>query len=77
MSNPQKSPLQPVPPPKPSNPAVDELVALRQEMSEFRKDFAKFNKELSAKIAFGIIGSLILCYLIIGFLSLFFGLTLR
>lgn len=60
-------------PPNQTNPAVDELVALRQEMSEFRKDFAKFNQELSLKIAFGVIGSVILCYFAIGLLSLVFG----
>ncbi|QLE39272.1 hypothetical protein FD723_01255 [Nostoc sp. C052] len=59
--------------PKQTNPAVDELVALRQEMSEFRKDFAKFNQELSLKIAFGVIGSVILCYFAIGLLSLVLG----
>ncbi|MHC5736557.1 hypothetical protein [Nostoc sp.] len=68
MNNPTKKPIQPIPP-KQINPAVDELVALRQEMSEFRKDFAKFNKELSLKVTFGIIGSIILYYLATGFFS--------
>ncbi|MEH2116068.1 hypothetical protein [Nostoc sp.] len=72
MNNPTKKPIQPMPPNQ-TNPAVDELVALRQEMSEFRKDFAKFNQELSLKIAFGVIGSVILCYFAIGLLSLVFG----
>ncbi|HYX15677.1 MAG TPA: hypothetical protein VE944_15175 [Nostoc sp.] len=70
MTNPQKRPLQPVPP-KQTNPAVDELAALRQEISEFRKDFAKFSKELSLKMAFGIIGSLILIRIVGEFLGLF------
>ncbi|MEH1821505.1 MAG: hypothetical protein V7L31_20900 [Nostoc sp.] len=73
MNNPTKKPIQPPIPPKQTNPAVDELVALRQEMSEFRKDFAQFGKELSLKIAFGVIGSVILCYFAIGLLSLIFS----
>lgn len=72
MNNPTKKPIQPILP-KQTNPAVDELVALHQEMSEFRKDFAKFNQELSLKIAFGVIGSVILSYFAIGLLSLVFG----
>ncbi|MEH2393715.1 MAG: hypothetical protein V7K21_19310 [Nostoc sp.] len=63
MTDPQKKP----------NPAVDELVSLRQEMKEFRNEFAKFSKELSLKVAFGVIGSAILCYFVIGLLSLLFG----
>lgn len=70
MTNPQKKLLQPIPP-KQANSAVEELVALRQEMSELRKDFAKLNKELSLKIAFGVIGSIILMSFLGGFLSLF------
>ncbi|MEH1902497.1 MAG: hypothetical protein V7L04_14030 [Nostoc sp.] len=62
MNNPQKKP----------NSAGDELAALRQELSEFRKDFAKFNQELSLKIAFGVIGSIILMSILGGFLSLLF-----
>lgn len=72
MNNPQKRPLQPVPPPKQSNPAIDELVALRQEISEFRKDFAKFKKQISLHIAFGVIGSLILVSVFNSFLTLLF-----
>ncbi|MEH1808473.1 hypothetical protein [Nostoc sp.] len=74
MTNPQRKPLQAVPPPMPkqSNQAVDELIALRREMSEFRKDFAEFSKELSRKVAFGIIGSLVLLWII----GLFLGLLL-
>ncbi|WP_109009236.1 hypothetical protein [Nostoc commune] len=63
MTDPEKKP----------NPAFDELAALRREVNEFRKDFAKFNQELSLKIAFGVIGSVILCYFAIGLLSLVFG----
>ncbi|MDZ8138387.1 MAG: hypothetical protein RM049_24285 [Nostoc sp. DedQUE04] len=73
MNNSTKKPLQFIPP-KQTNPAVDELVALRQWMSEFRKDFTQFGKELSLKVAFGVIGSVILCYFVIGLLSLVFGL---
>ncbi|MEH2379942.1 MAG: hypothetical protein V7K27_13830 [Nostoc sp.] len=71
MNNPQKKPLQSVPP-KQINPAVDELIALRQEFSKFREDFNDFSKELSAKIAFGVIGSIILMSILGGFLSLLF-----
>lgn len=50
--------------PKPSNnAAVEELIALRQEIAEFRKDFKKLNAELSLRIAFGVIGSLALLWL--------------
>jgi hypothetical protein len=76
MTNPQKRPVQPIPP-KQTNPAVDELIALRQELSEFRKDFAEFSKELSLKVAFGVIGSVLLCYFTVGFFSLFFSLMPR
>ncbi|MGM3308892.1 hypothetical protein ACSQ6I_23425 [Anabaena sp. WFMT] len=76
MNNPPKKPSQPSQPsqpPKQGNPAVDELVALRQEISELRKDFAKFSKELSLKVAFGIIGSFVLVQAVIQILSLVFG----
>ncbi len=73
MTNPQKRTVQPPPvPSKQNNPAVDELVALRKEMSEFRKDFANFNKSLTLRIAIGIVGSIALMWLI----SMFFGLLL-
>ncbi|WP_190872038.1 hypothetical protein [Aulosira sp. FACHB-615] len=76
MTNPQKRPLQSVPPPKQSNPAVDELVALRREMSEFRKDFAKFNTGLTQKIALSIIASFFLVLIVSFFLSLFIAVLL-
>jgi hypothetical protein len=68
MNDPQKRQPQQVP--KPSNPAIEELIALRQEMTEFRKDFGNFQKELSRHIAFGVIGSLVLAWLIAGFFGL-------
>ena len=46
-------------PPKTGDQALDELALLRHEFSEFRKDFKKLNNELSLRIAFGIIGSVL------------------
>ena len=46
-------------PPKTGNQALDELALLRHEFSEFRKDFKKLNNELSLRIAFGIVGSVL------------------
>lgn len=64
--------------PQPSNnPALDELSAIRHEMSEFRKEFVKLNKELSMRIAFGVIGSLVLMWMIAGFFGLLGAVLLR
>jgi hypothetical protein len=68
MNNPPKK-LAPL---LPSNPAVDELKAIRKELIELRKDFSKLNQELSMRIAFGVIGSLILTWIVIGLASLIF-----
>lgn len=60
-----------------NNPALDELSAIRHEMSEFRKEFVKLNKELSMRIAFGVIGSLVLMWMIAGFFGLLGAVLLR
>jgi len=70
MNNPPKKPAASSSPPP--NPAVDELRAIRKELVELRKDFSKLNQELSMRIAFGVIGSLILTWIVIGLASLIF-----
>lgn len=59
------------------NPALEELIAIRQEMAQFKKDFSNFQKELSRHIAFGVIGSLVLMWFIAGFFGLFGSLLIR
>ncbi|MFB2770118.1 hypothetical protein ACE1AT_12650 [Pelatocladus sp. BLCC-F211] len=74
MKTPQNKSLKqsvpPVPEPKTGNQAVDELRAIREELALLRRDVAKANRELSLKVAFGVIGSLILMWVVGGFLAI-------
>ena len=59
------------------SPAVNELIAIRQEIAGFKKDFSNFEKQLSRYIAFGVIGSLFLMWFIAGFFGLLGTLLIR
>ena len=71
MSNPPKRPTSSSSPQ--SNPAVEELKAIKHELIELRRDFSKLNQELSMRIAFAVIASIVLISLGSGLLSLIFG----
>ncbi len=60
------------PQPNQPSPATSELKAIREDLAKFRQDFDNFSKTLSRRIAFGIIGSLILSYIAAILLTLMF-----
>ncbi|AUT01657.1 hypothetical protein CLI64_15380 [Nostoc sp. CENA543] len=68
MTNTQKKPVESVPA-KQSNPAVEELVALRQELTELRKDVAAARKRLWLDVASGVAAALI----VLGILATMLG----